>query len=80
MASKRKEGEIEIIAHVRPCPGGGFIPMITVNGREHWNWRRVGDDRRKAVSAAVKLAKEEAAQFVGDWKVTIKNHTAVRRR
>lgn len=78
--AQKDDGTVEIISAVRACEGGGWIPMITVNGREHWNWQRTGMDRRKAVAAANAWAKEEASRYIGDWSVVVKDRTRAPRR
>lgn len=63
--------KILIVASVRPC-SGGFIPQITVNGRERWDWRAKGYDRADAETMARDLAKEESERWIGDWDIEIR--------
>ena len=74
----RGTDQIKIVAKVLLHKDGGFLPMIVVNGREHWNWRGKGYDRD--VAAALAEAKEEAARYAGDWNIIIENRTTRGRR
>lgn len=63
---------IKIEAGVIPC-GGGFVPVIVINGLASWDWRPHGYDRRIAARLAGQAARAQAARFVGDWHVTVRH-------
>lgn len=50
----------------------GFMPLYEVNGKQHGNTYGTGYDHDKALRIAEAMAKEEAARYVGDWIVTVR--------
>ena len=53
-------------------PGGGFLPRISVNGREEGDTFAVsGHSEAEAMRMASAMAQEDAARYIGDWTITI---------
>jgi hypothetical protein len=52
--------------------GGGFVPLIRINGRTCGHrYLLHGLDLEAAELAAQELAADEAGRYIGDWTVTV---------
>lgn len=61
----------------RNAHAGGFLPVIYVNGKMHGDtYSARGYDADRALVLASNAALEEAARYIGDWKITINEAVA----
>lgn len=51
---------------------GGWHPAYWINGRERYFWTPAAHDKDRALAMARAEAEHEAARYVGDWTVTVK--------
>jgi len=74
MTRRKKNGEVLIEWAAVPNEDkrrGGWLPIIWINGRQTGDvWGR-GYDLDDAALLAQRAASEEAARYIGDWKITI---------
>ena len=70
-------GEIMIIARAVPNgTGRGWLPVYTVNGHPHGDtYATTGYSETEALTLARQMAEEEAARYIGDWKVIVAKET-----
>lgn len=62
---------IEIVYGTRPM-ASGWVPQITIDGREHWDWRLSGWAEDEALAMAKEWAAEEAGRYGGDWTIVVR--------